>query len=104
MSFTRTKAVFCASTILLAAHGILAQSDNHPVAQSLGLDAYERVLALDPHNEPAQKGEVETGVKEALSARRIGNNDIALAFLLRTSYWVPSDAELLTHIGVQEYD
>lgn len=72
------------------------------LAQSAQMDAFEETLKQHPGDSAARKGEIDTAIAEALAARRTGNNDLALAFLLRAKYWVPDDAELLLDTGVQE--
>lgn len=97
---------FCATAMLVCS---LAACSNFAHAQadaanpqSAQMDAFEEVLKQHPDDAAARKGEVETGIAEALAARRNGSNDLALAFLLRANYWVPDDAELLLDTGVQE--
>jgi tetratricopeptide (TPR) repeat protein len=70
--------------------------------QSAQMDSYEATLKTSPKNPDARKGEVQTGIAEALSARKAGQNDLALAYLLRAKYWVPDDPELLLDTGIQE--
>jgi tetratricopeptide (TPR) repeat protein len=70
--------------------------------QSTQMDGYEAVLKNNPEDAAARKGEVETGIAEALAARNTGQNDLALAYLLRAKYWVRDNAELLRDTGVQE--
>jgi len=95
----------CFSCALIALFGAAissTQTTNSTAPQSAKLDAYEEVLKQDPHDNAAREGEVETAINEALAAKRVGNNDLALAFLLRANYWIPDDAELLTDTGIQE--
>jgi tetratricopeptide (TPR) repeat protein len=66
------------------------------------MDGFEEALKQHSDDPAARKSEVNTAIAEALAARRAGNNDLALAFLLRAKYWVPDDAELLLDTGVQE--
>lgn len=73
-----------------------------PTPQSEKLDGYEEVLKQHPKDEMACHGEITEAIEEALTARRKGKYDLALAFLLRANYWVQDDAELLTDIGIQE--
>jgi tetratricopeptide (TPR) repeat protein len=70
--------------------------------QSAQMDSYEAVLKIHPQDQDARKGEVQAGIAEALSARKAGQNDLALAYLLRAKYWVSDDPELLLDTGIQE--
>lgn len=79
-----------------------AQTGAPADAQSAQMDSYEAALKANPKDAAARKGEVDTAIQEALAARRSGNNELALAFLLRGKYWVPDDPELLLDTGVQE--
>lgn len=97
-----TMCLVCALAMLFATSGLPAQSSSQAAPQSAKLDACEHAMKLDPHDQTARKSEVATAIDEALAAKRSGNNDLALAFLLRANYWVPDDAELLTDTGIQE--
>ncbi|QNI30472.1 tetratricopeptide repeat protein [Alloacidobacterium dinghuense] len=98
----KTICLGCALIALLGVCKSFAQSDNSASPQSAALDRYELVLKLNPHDDDARKGEVATAIEEAMEAKRVGKNEVALAFLLRANYWVPNDAELLTDTGIQE--
>jgi|SRR5579883_224876 tetratricopeptide (TPR) repeat protein len=97
MPFVLRGGVFAALALMLPA---FAQTGVNP--ESAQMDAYEVVLKAHPQDAGARKGEVETGIAEALSARKAGKNDLALAYLLRAKYWVPDDVELLRDTGVLE--
>ncbi|MBX6360645.1 tetratricopeptide repeat protein [Pseudacidobacterium ailaaui] len=79
-----------------------AQTDAAASPQSTQMDAYEAALKANPQDADARKGEVQTGIAEALKARRNRQNELALAYLLRARYWVPDDPELLLDLGIQE--
>jgi tetratricopeptide (TPR) repeat protein len=98
------KTIWSAALVSLAfSCGCLAQQKPTGTSpQSDKLDSYEQVLKQKPKDEMARHGEVAEAIEEALAARRNGNNELALAFLLRANRWVHDDAELLTDIGIQE--
>lgn len=104
MSRTMRRGTALPACVLFAAFA-MARGQNQAVEtnpQSERLDAFESVLKAQPHDATACKGEVDTAVSEALSARQAGRSEQALAFLLRAKYWVPNDPDLLLDTGIQE--
>ncbi|MGA7339969.1 MAG: tetratricopeptide repeat protein [Terracidiphilus sp.] len=65
-------------------------------------DAFEAVLGSDPHNAPAQAGDVEASERLALQARAAGRMDDALQALLRARDIIPHNARLLFDLGILE--
>jgi tetratricopeptide (TPR) repeat protein len=65
-------------------------------------DAFEAVLGSDPHNAPAQAGDVEASERLALQSRAAGRMDDALRTLLRAQDIVPRNARLLFDLGILE--
>jgi tetratricopeptide (TPR) repeat protein len=65
------------------------------------LKSFEAALAIDARNDAAQGGEVRAAVQAALAARRAGDMDGALVYLVRARKLVPDNAELLLDFGVQ---
>jgi len=106
--------------VLLAARGVLraqrapAQSTDELTAKvkagyrqlahglhDEALKSFESVLRADLHNMEARKGEVKAAVAAALQAKRAGDNDGALVYLVRARKYLPDDPELLFDFGVQ---
>lgn len=65
------------------------------------MHSFEKVLATDPGNVAARKGEVNAAVAQALSQRNAGEMDAALVTLLRARKYVPNDPTLLMDFGIQ---
>ena len=70
-------------------------------ANDEAMTAFEAALRADPHNAEARAGEVKAGIGAALNARRSGDNDGAMVYLIRARKYVPDDPELLLDFGVQ---
>lgn len=106
LSLLRICRPVCSVIFLLFLFGtgdfVRAQTAMPANPQSAQMDSYETALKANAKDATARKGEVDTAIQEALAARQSGNNELALAFLLRAKYWVPDDAELLLDTGVQE--
>ena len=65
------------------------------------LASFEGVLQAAPTNTQAREGEVRAAVALALSARKSGDQDGALVYLVRARKWVPDDPSLLVDFGIQ---
>ena len=65
------------------------------------MKSFEAVLRTDPHNAEARVGEVKSAIAAALEAKRAGDNDGAMVYLVRARKYVPDDPELLFDFGVQ---
>lgn len=64
------------------------------------MKSFQATLAIDPASKAAQSGEVKAAVKNALSLRAAGDQNGALASLLRARKVVPNSPELLTDFGI----
>jgi len=64
------------------------------------MQAFEAVLKTEPKNSAAAAGEVKAGIAAALQAKRAGDNEGAIVYLVRARKYVPDDAELLFDFGV----
>jgi tetratricopeptide (TPR) repeat protein len=62
--------------------------------------AFESALKTEPRNPAARSGEAKAGTAAALQAKRAGDNDGALVYLIRARKYVPDDPELLFDFGV----
>ena len=74
------------------------------LAQSLNDDAmrsFETVLKTTPGSSEAHDGEVRAAIASALADRAAGNQDRALATLVRAKNYAPDSVELLTAFGIQ---
>ncbi len=74
----------------------IAQGSNEDAMHS-----FEAVLQADPTNSQAREGEVKAAVAAALQAKRAGDKDGALVYLVRARKYVPDDPTLLFDLGVQ---
>lgn len=68
------------------------------------MKSFEAALRADPHNVDARAGEVKAAIAAALEAKRAGDNDGAMVYLVRARKYVPDDPELLLDFGVQADD
>jgi tetratricopeptide (TPR) repeat protein len=65
------------------------------------LKSFGAALAMDAGSAEARAGVVRAAVPAALAARRAGDMDGALAYLMRARKLVPDDPELLLDFGIQ---
>src|SRR5690349_8503226 len=65
------------------------------------MKAFEAALQRDPTNAQAREGEVKAAIAAALQAKRAGDNDGALVYLVRARKYIPDDPTLLFDFGVQ---
>lgn len=65
------------------------------------MKSFAAALAITPHSIESQNGEIRAAVKDALSLRASGDQNGALAALLRGLKAVPNSPELLTDFGIQ---
>lgn len=65
------------------------------------LESFESVLRAAPQNTDARQSEIKAAVAAALQAKRAGDNDGALVYLVRARKYVPDDPQLLFDFGVQ---
>lgn len=77
------------------------QSAKESAAHEEAMKSFEAVLRTDPHNVEARVGEVKSAIAAALEAKRAGDNDGAMVYLVRARKYVPDDPELLFDFGVQ---
>src|SRR5437763_9105054 len=77
------------------------QSAKESAAHEEAMKSFEAVLRTDPHNAEARAGEVKAAIAAALEAKRGGDNDGALVYLVRARKYVPDDPELLFDFGIQ---
>lgn len=68
---------------------------------SEAIERFEAVLAADPHDADAIKGELSATIALALEARAAGHPEIALACLRHARQNLPDDPTLLTDLGIQ---
>ena len=66
------------------------------------MDGYEQALKIHPADAEALRGELDAAIAAALTARNSGQNEQALALLLRAHHWVGNDPLLLRDTGVLE--
>ncbi len=64
------------------------------------MNSFETILKTQPHSSSAQAGETHAAVASALADRSAGNQDRALACLLRARKYVPKSPELLLDFGI----
>jgi Flp pilus assembly protein TadD len=67
----------------------------------LAMKSFEAVLETNPHDSKAREGEVKAAEAAALQARRAGDNEGAMVYLVRARKYVPDDPGLLFDFGVQ---
>lgn len=65
------------------------------------MNLFEAVLQTDAHNEQARAGEIKAATAAALKAKRAGDEDGAMVYLVRARKHVPNDPALLLDFGVQ---
>jgi tetratricopeptide (TPR) repeat protein len=117
MSLTRASLVLLfAATSPLVAQTSQGPQPQTPMVESSGTellksgkvsearDAFESVLNVDPANQEAQAGEVDSSERMALDARAKGRMNDALTYLVRAQQFVPKNARLLFDLGIQEDD
>lgn len=63
--------------------------------------SFESALTVDPQNNEAISGEVNSAIKLALKARKAGDMDGALVYLARARKSVPKSPTLLLDFGLQ---
>jgi tetratricopeptide (TPR) repeat protein len=82
--------------ILKRAGELMAQGVNDEAMKS-----FELVLKTDPQNSEAREGEAQAAIASALEAKRAGDDDGAMVYLVRARKYVPDDPTLLLDFGVQ---
>ena len=84
----------------LAAGQLLLAGHHDPEA----MDRFETVLAQNPHNAAASKGEVSAATELAVSSRRDNHPDLALAALRHACEKLPDSPELQLDRGLQAFE
>jgi len=103
-------ALFAAASLLLALFAA-AQSAPPEIQEGLAqlarglneqaMSSFEAVLQADPRNEQARDGEIKAATAAALKAKRAGDEDGAMVYLVRARKFVSDDPALLFDFGVQ---
>ena len=86
---------------LLQTQQISTQAAKQSAAHDEAMKSFEAVLRTAPRNPEARAGEVKAAIAAALEAKRGGDNDGALVYLVRARKYVPDDPELLFDFGIQ---
>jgi tetratricopeptide (TPR) repeat protein len=89
-----------ASTALHAQQPSTQPAKSSPASDD-AMKPFEAALRTNPHNADARAGEVKAAIAAALEAKRAGDNDGAMVYLVRGRKFVPDDPELLFDFGVQ---
>jgi tetratricopeptide (TPR) repeat protein len=89
---------------LSCAHLNLGKLYNSQKRWDESMTSFETVLRKDPGNIAAQQAMSEAATAAALAARKNGDMDSALQYLLRAQSVTPQDSALLKNLGIQELD
>ena len=90
-----------AASILLHARQAPTKPAKGSAANDEAMKSFEAALRTNPHNAEARAGEVKAAIAAALEAKRAGDNDGAMVYLVRARKFVPDDPDLLLDFGVQ---
>src|SRR5437868_5765653 len=90
-----------AASTVLHARQAPTKSAKGFAANDEAMKSFESVLRTRPRNAEARAGEVKAAIAAALEAKRAGDNDGAMVYLVRARKFVPDDPELLFDFGVQ---
>src|SRR5947208_9090120 len=86
---------------LLQTQQTSTQAAKQSAAHDEAMKSFEAVLRTRPRNAEARAGEVKAAIAAALEAKRAGDNDGAMVYLVRARKFVPDDPDLLFDFGVQ---